>query len=168
MLPGNPYKPLNAGVAPSKLRMKSSAICSSSPVDTPGCTAARSVSNVAARIFPPCAIRSISRADLSWITSRPLLAESAQRSPRHVVDRADGVDDRDRITVVHIPIQHGCGLLIIHAQARSHRVGIVIFAPNQRTATLAADAAHFATRVGCLTVLTHGSAAQPLDDFVVV
>ena len=65
MLPGNPYSPLNAGIAPSWLRMNCSAISSSSPVEMPGRTAPRSVSIVAWRILPPIAIRSISRADFS-------------------------------------------------------------------------------------------------------
>ena len=66
MLPGNPYSPLNAGIAPSWLRMNSSAIC----VELAGGHArphgaAQMLDASRPRIFPPCAIRSISRADLS-------------------------------------------------------------------------------------------------------
>jgi hypothetical protein len=67
-VPGNPYSPLNAGVAPGWLRMNFSASASRSSVEMPARTSRRSICTVAARILPPSAINSISRLLLSWIT----------------------------------------------------------------------------------------------------
>src|SRR5215203_5286036 len=118
-VPGNPYRPLNAGVAPAWLRMNDSAIASRSIVDIPAFTSRRSIATVAARIFPPSAIRSISRALLSWITSRCLAWSGSQRAQRaggHVLYRSYRIDDGDASAVVAIPLEHRRRLALVHRQ----------------------------------------------------
>ena len=64
-LAGKPYSPLNADSAPGWLRTNRSAIRSRSAVVIPTFTDRRNKSSVSARIFPPAAITSTSRSDLS-------------------------------------------------------------------------------------------------------
>src|SRR5215212_6489010 len=129
-VPGKPYRPLNAGVAPGWLRMNDSARASRSIVDMPAFTSRRSIATVAPRIFPPSAIRSISRALLSWITCRCRLASSggqrAQRAGRHVLYRSYRIDDGDASAVLAIPLEHGCGLSLVHGQPVPDRRRLVV------------------------------------------
>src|SRR3954462_8662629 len=115
-VPGNPYRPLNAGVAPAWLRMNCSAIASRSSVEMPARTSRRSSCTVAARIFPPSAISSISRLLLSWITvlSRlRLRGERAERPGGDVLHGADSVDHCDLGAMLTIPLEHGRRLFLV-------------------------------------------------------
>src|SRR5690242_20288936 len=141
-VPGKPYRPLNAGVAPGCERMNSSAIASSSIVDMPARTSPRSICTVAARIRPPSAIVSISRALLSWITSAPRLSSSArqraQRACRDVLHTSHRVDHGDSRAVVAIPLQHRRGLPLVHREAIADRLRLVVLAANELAAILVA------------------------------
>src|SRR4051812_27382600 len=137
-VPGKSYNPLNAGVAPWWLRMNSSAIASRSSVDIPARTSRRSICTVAARILPPSAIVSISRALLSWIirSSRVSLLrggsgdQGAERPGRHVLDRAHGVDRRDLGAMLTIPLEHRLGLPAVDVEPVADRLGLVVLAAD--------------------------------------
>src|SRR5215218_4723572 len=104
--------------------MNASARASRSIVDIPAFTSRRSIATVAARIFPPSAINSISRALLSWITCRCLASsggQRAERARRHVLYGSYGIDDRDASTMRPIPLEHGRRLALVDGQPVSDR-----------------------------------------------
>src|SRR4051812_15641074 len=142
MEPVKPYSPLNAGVAPGWLRMNSSATASSSSVVTPGRTASRTRCTAAARIRPPSAISSISRALLSWITvCRPPSSSAGQRTERaggHVLHRAHRVDDGDLGAMLLVPVEHRACLLVVDGQPVADRLGLVVLPSYQLAAALVA------------------------------
>src|SRR5215217_3258924 len=162
-VPGNPYSPLNAGVAPGWLRMNASARASRSIVDIPAFTSRRSIATVAARIFPPSAINSISRALLSWITCGCLASSGGQRAERpgrHVLYRSYRIDDGDASAVRAVPFQHGCRLPLVDGEPVADRGGLVVRTTHQRAPVLVARRAGLAARVRCLALLAHRAARQ--------
>src|SRR5688572_6644345 len=170
-VPGNPYSPLNAGVAPRWPRMNDSARASRSSVDIPAFTSRRSIATVAARIFPPSAIRSISRALLSWITARCLASSGGQRAQctgRHVLHRSYRIDDGDASAVVAIPLQHGRRLALVHRQPVADRGRLVVGTAYQGATVLVARAARLPPRVRRLALLADRAAGQPAHDLLVV
>src|SRR6478752_273643 len=120
--------------------MNDSARVSRSIVDIPGFTSRRSMATVAARIFPPSAISSISRVLLSWITSprRSLARQRPERARRHVLHRSYRVDDGDASAVLAIPPQHRCRLPFVHGEPVPDRVGLVVLPSDERPAILVA------------------------------
>src|SRR5215207_6512294 len=169
MLPGKPYSPLNAGVAPAWLRINSSASASSSAVVRPGRVSARSSSRLAARIRPPCAITSISRADLSWIMAR-LQFQRPECARRHLVHAPHRVDRHHLRAVARVPVEHRRRLPAEHLEARAHRVRLVVLAPHERAAValrLRAGAAGLIPREGRLAHRAGRAPADALDDHVV-
>src|SRR5215207_1735343 len=170
-VPGKPYRPLNAGVAPGWLRMNDSASASRSMVDIPAFTSRRSDATVAARIFPPSAIRSISRTLLSWITCRCLASsggERAERARRDVLYGSYGIDDGDASAMRPVPLEHGRRLALVDGQPVADRIGLVVGPANQAPAVLVARAAGLAARVGGLAALADRTAREPAHDLLVV
>src|SRR4051812_2193427 len=170
-VPGNPYNPLNAGMAPGWLRMNDSAIASRSIVDIPAFTSRRSRRPVAARILPPSAIRSISRPLLSWITSWSLAwsgGQCAKRPGRYVSYRSYRIDDGDASTMLTVPAEHGRRLPLVHGEPVADRGGLVVGATDQQAAVLVARGPGLASRVRRLTGLAHRAAGQPAHDLLVV
>src|SRR5882762_530175 len=170
-VPGKPYSPLNAGVAPGWLRMNSSAIASRSSVEMPARTSRRSMRTVAARILPPSAISSISRRLFSWITcvscERSFL-EGAEGALRDVLNFAYGVDRGYLRAVLLVPVQHGRRLLLVDVEAVADRLRLVVLAAHQLAAALLAGRTRLAPRVWRLTLLAHRAAGQATYDLVVV
>src|SRR5829696_6928898 len=169
-VPGKPYRPLNAGVAPGWLRMNDSASTSRSMVDIPAFTSRRSNATVAARIFPPSAIKSISRTLLSWITCRCLASsggERAERARRDVLYGSYGIDDGDASAVVLVPLEHGRRLTLVDGQPVADRVRLVVGPANQAPAILVARAAGLAARIRRLAALADRAAREPAHDLLV-
>src|SRR5690242_21794085 len=108
---GNPYRPLNEGVAPSWLRMSVSAAASRSSVDRPGRRISCMRASVPATIRPARAIASISRGDLSVIM---LLAKGLTHAAGDLVDRPDGGNPAHQLARV-VPGQERGGLVSIGA-----------------------------------------------------
>src|SRR5688572_10833444 len=170
-VPGKPYSPLNAGLAPGWLRMNDSASASRSIVDIPAFTSRRSNATVAARILPPSAIRSISRALLSWITSSCLTWSDGERSEcprRHVLYRSYRIDDGDASAVLAIPLEHRRRLTLVHGQPIADRIGLVVRTTHEGAAVLVAGAARLAPGVWRLAPLADRASGEPADDLFVV
>src|SRR5690349_21564087 len=125
--------------------MWSSAIASSSPVLTPGRTAAFTAAIAPAVTSPEARISSISCAVLIWIM-RPLHFASSARGDRRpaarpaasaperlerplgdLFDRAHGVD-RGQQSLLVVPARQRCCLLAVHLEAVPHGLGLVVVA----------------------------------------
>src|SRR5687768_2562755 len=150
--------------------MNDSASASRSIVDMPAFTSRRSIATVAARILPPSAIRSISRALLSWITSSCLTSdgECAERPRRHVLHRSYRIDDRDASAVLPVPLEHRRRLALVHRQPVADRIRLVVRAADERAPVLVARAARLAARVRRLAPLADRAAGEPAHDLLVV
>src|SRR5690606_10185607 len=185
--PGKPYRPLKAGVAPSWLRMKSSAIASSSPVEIPGRRFFSSSACVAARIRPPSAMISISRADLSCITCQLLLAHGVlcanacyawsgtpsecahgfESALLHLGHFAYCVNRYDRSAGLTVPGNHRLGLLAINGKATTNGFRLIVLSPYERATTLLATASRFAAGVRRLARVADRAARKPLHELLV-
>src|SRR3712207_6737570 len=125
--------------------MWSSAIASSSPVLTPGRTAAFTAAIAPAVTSPDARISSISCGVLIWII-RPLHFASSARGERRpapsrtasaserlerplgdLLDRAHGVDPSQQSLSV-VPARQRCRLLAVHVEAVPHGLGLVVVA----------------------------------------
>src|SRR5215207_1971382 len=151
--------------------MNDSASASRSIVDIPDFTSRRSIATVAARIFPPSAIKSISRALLSWITSSCLTPSDGERAERprgHVLHRSYRIDDGDASAVLAVPLQHRRGLTLVHRQPIADRIRLVVRTTHQRAAVLVARTARLAPRVRSLAPLADRAAGEPADDLLIV
>src|SRR5690349_11157617 len=124
---GNPYSPLNEGVAPSWLRMNVSAAASRSSVDRPGRRISCMRASVPATIRPARAIASISRGDLSVIM---LLAKGPTHAAGDLIDRSDRGNAAHRLARV-VPREQRRGLLPVGAEARGDGGRIVVGAMFQ-------------------------------------
>src|SRR5690606_12326060 len=99
---------------------------------------------VAARIRPPAAMVSSSRALLSWITADPRarprrapprsLPDGLERALRDLVERAHRVDALDLRAVRHVPVENRRRLLAVDAQPVADRVRLVVLAAHERAA----------------------------------
>ena len=69
-------------------------------------------------------------------------------------------DDDDLVAVLLVPVEHRRRLLVVHAEPRANRLGIVVLAAHQRAAALVADVADLAAGVRRLAILAHRAAAQ--------
>src|SRR5215218_8227642 len=147
--------------------MWSSAIASSSPVLTPGRTAAFTAAMAPAVTSPEARMSSISCAVLIWII-RPLhFASSArgdrrparsrtasaperlERPPGDLVDRADGVDAGQQALLL-VPARQRCRLLAVHLEPVPHGLGLVVVALHH------------------LAVHQHPPAGEPAHELVLV
>src|SRR5215210_2576300 len=125
--------------------MESSAMASSSPVVTPGRTAARTAAIAPATTRPAPRMSSISCGVLIWII-RPLHFASSARGERRpaprttasaperlerplgdLLDRADGVDPGQQSLFV-VPARQRGRLLAVHLQAVAHGLRLVVVA----------------------------------------
>ncbi len=164
MLPGKPYSPLNAGVAPSCDRMKSSAI----GVEIAGRHAG--LDRVAQRVDRRGENLSTLRHQIDLARGlqldhrRPRLfsirrRRRAERGDRRAVTSptvADRVDDDDLAAVRAIPVENGRRLLVIDAKARADRVGLVVLAAHELCRrTCHTTLPSVAPGVRRLTVLAH-------------
>src|SRR3712207_2683957 len=144
IVPVKPWEPRKIGTAPFD-RMWSSAMASSSPVLTPGRTAALTAAMAPAVTSPEARISSISCAVLIWII-RPLHFASSARGERRpaasrtasaperlerplgdLLDRADGVDPGQQ-SLLLVPVRQRFGLLVVDLEPVTDGFGLVVVA----------------------------------------
>src|SRR3954454_24758443 len=147
--------------------MWSSAMASSSPVVTPGRTAARTAAIAPATTSPAPRMSSISCGVLIWIIRplhfansargerRPALSRTAsaperlERSLGDLLDRADGVDPGQQSLFV-VPARQRRRLFPVHLEAVPHGLGLVVVALHR------------------LAVDHHPPSGEPADQLVLV
>ena len=156
MLPGNPYSPLNAGIAPAWLRMNSSATCVELAGRDP--RAHRCAQRA----------RTVSREDLAAPRHHLDLACRLQLNhfPKRLRARAyvtsstgpDRVDLRDlRRRARWYQSSTGAVCVVVDAQPVADRLGLVVLAAHERAAALVARVAGLAARVRRLALLADGA-----------
>src|SRR5687768_823392 len=126
------------------------------------------MASVPARMRPPCAMTSSSRADLSWIIARSP-TDRAQRARRHLAHVADGVHAGDARAVRAEPVENGRRLRRVDGEAAADRLRLVVLAAHELPAVLlVARLAGLAPGVRRLAHVADGPRGETLDELLVV